>query len=74
MAHDQDITKIQIFGELNDNSNFEVVCEDENDDSCWIEGNPINSEFAGFTFKNWNEVKKTLIKYYDSDILEISSC
>ena len=23
MAHDQDITKIQIFGELNDNSNFE---------------------------------------------------
>ena len=74
MAHNQDITKIQTFGELNDDSNFEVVCEDENDDSCWIEGNPINSEFAGFTFKNWDEVKKTLIKYYDSDILEISSC
>jgi len=72
MAHDQDITKIQIFGELNDNSNFEVVCEDEGDDSCWIEGNPDSN--IATTFKNWDEVKKTLIKYYDSDILEISSC
>jgi len=45
---------IETYGELCDNSNFEVVCEDEENDAVWINGNP-NSE--DFTFKNWDEVK-----------------
>jgi len=51
------------------NSNFEVVCEDEENDAVWVNGNP-NSE--DFTFKNWDEVKIELSKHFE-DIVEISA-
>ena len=58
------------YGELRDDSNFEVVCENEDDDLCWTEGNPENPEF---TFKNWQEVITILQPYFDSQIWEISA-
>jgi len=60
---------IETYGELCDNSNFEVVCEDEDNDAVWVTGNP-NSE--DFTFKTWDEVKIELSKYFE-DIIEISA-
>ena len=61
--------EIETYGELCDNSNFEIVCLDEENDGVWIDGNP-NSE--DFTFKNWDEVKTELSKHFD-DIIEISA-
>ena len=35
---------ISCYGLLEENSNFEVVCEDEEDDSIWCEGNTETGE------------------------------
>jgi hypothetical protein len=61
--------EIETYGELCDNSNFEIVCEDEENCGFWIDGNP-NSE--DLTFKNWDEVKTELSKHFDG-IVEISA-
>lgn len=56
------------FGELRDDSNFDVVCDDENDDEYWCEGDPCGGSFA-----TWEAVVAGLQPFYDSDILEISA-
>ena len=64
-------TEVHCYGVLADDSNFEVVCEEEDDDSCWTDGNPDDEELG---FKTWTQVVETLNRYYDSDIVEITAC
>ena len=59
---------VQCYGELEENSNFEVVCEDEADDFIWCDGNPDVGSFG-----TWEEVVQVLQLEVSSDILEISA-
>jgi hypothetical protein len=61
--------RITCYGELRDCSNFAVVCEEEDDDGIWCEGNP-NSE--DYTFSSWEEVVKVLTLEFDN-IVEITA-
>ncbi len=60
---------IMCYGPLEENSNFHVVCEDEEFDEAWCDGNP-NSE--DFTFASWEEVCAELVKHFP-DIVEIEA-
>ena len=62
--------KVECYGELQDSSNFHVVCEDEDDDGIWCEGNPHSEDF---TFKSWESVVAELSKHFASPIIEISA-
>ena len=57
------------YGELRDDSNFHVVCENEEDDSVWCDW------VDDFTAQNysWDNVVLYLQKHFDSDIVEISA-
>lgn len=57
---------VECFGELTEDSNFEVCCDDEDFDGVWCDANP-----DGGTFQNWQEVVNTLWKYYDSPIVQV---
>jgi hypothetical protein len=52
---------IMCYGELEENSNFSVVCEDEEFDDTWCEGNPNSAEY---TFASWEEVCAELVKHF----------
>lgn len=57
------------YGELNDTSNFEIVCEDEDHDDIWCNG------VDEFTENNltWENVVLYLQGFYPSNILEITA-
>ena len=57
------------YGELDETSNFHVVCEDESDDSVWCDGVDAFTE-ANYT---WDNVVLYLQRFYGSDIVEISA-
>jgi hypothetical protein len=59
-------TDVECYGDLEENSNFSVVCEDEEDDSIWCEGRPM-----GGWFTEWEDVVECLQREYASRILEI---
>jgi hypothetical protein len=61
---------ISCYGKLMDNSNFHVVCEDEEDDSVWCDGNP---ESEDYTFQDWEDVVDCLNQHYASPIVEITA-
>lgn len=58
--------EVQCYGDLEESSNFDVVCDDEWDDDIWCNGivGPLN----------WETVVSHLQPYFESDILEISAC
>lgn len=56
----------ECYGELQWNSNFEVVCEDEEEDMVWCDG-----DASGDGFKTWEDVVMTLQPHFSSNILEI---
>jgi len=60
---------VECYGTLEDDSNFNIVCEDEADDDVWCESNP-----DGDAFTTWEDVVSTLQHYFNSPILEISAC
>lgn len=53
------------YGELEETSNFEVVCEDEEDDDVWCNG--IEGPLT------WENVVQYLQPHFESDILEITA-
>lgn len=61
--------EIQCYGELRDDSNFEVICEDVEDDDVWTDGNPYHPEY---TFASWKEVVEVMSKHF-KDIVEITA-
>lgn len=56
------------YGDLLQTSNFEVVCENEDDDSIWCVGHPNGRDWI-----DWDDVVTTLQGYYNSSIVEISA-
>jgi len=62
------IDGVECYGKLEDDSNFELVCEDEEHDGVWCNGNPDSPDF---TFDSWEQVVETLKAYYDATIIEI---
>jgi hypothetical protein len=56
---------VECYGDLEETSNFEVVCEDEYDDSTWCDG--IEGPLS------WEQTVAFLQAYYASDILQITA-
>ena len=59
----------ECFGELSDTSNFEVVCEDEEDDFAWLEGNTNTDK----PFKTWQEAADFFEEITSGWVEEISA-
>lgn len=62
------IDGVSCYGEVRDNSNFYIICTDEEYDGVWADGNP---ESPDGTFKNWTEVVRYLKAHYRDDIEEL---
>lgn len=60
---------VECYGTLEEDSNFHVICRDEDYDDAWCEGNP---EGDGFT--DWEEVVECLQPHFHSRIIEIGAC
>jgi hypothetical protein len=60
---------VECYGELKEDSDFSVVCDDEYDDDVWCANHPI----TGLPFSSWEEVVESLRPYFGSDILEITA-
>lgn len=60
---------VECYGTLEEDSNFSVVCEDEEDDDVWCDGNCVTDE----PFQTWEEAVKHLWGEYASAIIEISA-
>ena len=62
--------EVDCYGLLEENSNFEVVCDDEEDDSIWCEGNTETDE----PFKTWEECVEHLVEmYFPATIVQITA-
>jgi len=63
--------KIECYGELQDNSNIQVICGDEWQDDVWMEGNTDTDQ----PFQSWQEAAEFLTKLpkFDSGIFELSA-
>ena len=53
--------EVDCYGFLEEASNIEVVCEDEEDDFIWTDGNPDTN----FPFTSWGQAVRVLSRYYD---------
>ena len=63
-------TEVECYGLLEENSNFEVVCDDEEDDSIWCEGNTETDE----PFTSWEECVEHLVEmYFPATIIQITA-
>lgn len=60
----------ECYGALEWNSNFQVVCEDEEDDGVWANGNPASDDGS---FDTWEDVVMTLQPHFASNIVEITA-
>lgn len=66
-----EIRGVECYGDLEDNSNFEVICEDEENDTVWCEGNPNTEDY---TFSSWEEVVNFFIDELGiTDLVEIQA-
>ena len=62
--------EVECYGILEENSNFEVVCDDEEDDSIWCEGNTETGE----PFTSWEECVEHLVEmYFPATIIQITA-
>lgn len=62
---------IYCYGPIRDDSNFSIVCDDEEYDGIWADGDPESPE--GY-FKSWGPCVKYLLKHYRADISQIEAC
>lgn len=62
------IDGVDCYGQVRDNSNFYICCEDEEYDGIWADGNPDSEDH---TFSSWSEVVLVLKSKYRQDILEL---
>ena len=63
-------TEVECYGLLEENSNFEVMCDDEEDDSIWCEGNTETDE----PFTSWEECVEHLVEmYFPATIIQITA-
>ena len=62
--------EVECYGLLEENSNFEVVCDDEEDDSIWCEGNTETDE----PFTSWEECVEHLVEmYFPATVIQITA-
>ena len=62
--------EVECYGLLEENSNFEVVCDDEEDDSIWCEGNTETGE----PFTSWEECVEHLVEmYFPATIIQVTA-
>ena len=62
--------EVECYGLLEENSNFEVVCDDEEDDSIWCGGNTETDE----PFTSWEECVEHLVEmYFPATIIQITA-
>lgn len=59
----------ECYGELEETSNFNIICEDEDEDCVWCDG---VDEFTENNY-TWENVVLYLQNYFASDIIEISA-
>jgi len=59
---------VDCYGKVRENSNFHLVCDAEEDDGVWADGNP---ESEDGTFTSWAEVVRVIQNNYDGRIIEI---
>jgi hypothetical protein len=57
---------VECYGELEEDSNFSVVCDDEYDDAVWCDG--VDGDLT------WENVVAQLQPQFNSDILQIETC
>lgn len=57
---------VECYGDLEDTSNFYVVCEDEEDDDIWYNGVP--------GLLTWERVVEHLQLNFQSPIVEVGAC
>lgn len=62
MTNHVKIKGIDCFGEMNEDQNIEVKCNDEFDDGVYPDG-----------FKNWTEAVNHLLKSWDGEIVELET-
>lgn len=61
---------VECYGSLEENSNFAVVCEDEDDEDVWCNADPR----SGNPFEDWESAVSQLQTVFDSPIVEIWAC
>lgn len=57
------------YGVLEENSNIEIVCYDEEWDTVWTTGNPETDE----PFKSWEEALEVLRRVYNDRIEQLEA-
>ena len=60
---------VECYGTLEEDSNFSVVCDNEDCDDVWCEGRP-----DGGWFTTWEDVVECLQREFGSRIIEIGAC
>lgn len=70
MRQHVNIDGVDCYGEVRDDSNFHIVCEDEEFDGVWADGNPAADDY---TFQSWTEVVRYLKANYRPDIVELQA-
>lgn len=67
------IDGVECYGQLEWNSNFQVICQDELYDGIYADGNPDpDPDREGFV--SWHQVVAHLKKHYRDDIIELTAC
>ncbi len=61
---------VECYGTLEEDSNFSVVCVDEEDDDVWCNADPV----TGNPFEDWETVVARLQPEFGSRIIEIGTC
>ena len=62
--------EVHCYGKVEWDSNFAIVCDDEDYDGYYCDGNPNREDF---TFKNWTEVVHHLVDNYREDIVQLEA-
>jgi hypothetical protein len=61
--------RLDCYGELKDDSNFVVTCDDEDDDFVWLEGNTDTDT----SFKTWQEAADFFEEISSGLVVEIDA-
>ena len=62
------IGDVDCYGVVRDNSNFYIVCDNEEYDGIWADGNPDRPDGV---FRNWTEVVRVIKREYRRDLVEL---
>ena len=62
---------VSCYGDVAEDSNFEVVCVSEENDCCWTDGNTKTDQ----PFKTWEEAVTFFKEEFSAgEVLEVTAC